>query len=204
MMNLVKLAPLSVHNRIRDRDYPSIFTAFTGPNIFNRPDLSGVEKTASHDLWFGAHFARLSFNETSKRLTGELNKAIQMRDDLLNLNPNMLFLADIKMREYHLDEYPKDWPYWIRDSDGNIVDAFVGQYGLIDFTHPDIQDRIVQQAIAVSKCGLYDGIFFDWWNEDSAVLADIYGDWSHKFRGNKAEQEARDNILRRIRAGASV
>ena len=195
-----EVVPFSVHDRIKDRDYPSIFTAFTGPNIFNRPDLSDVEKTASHDLWFGAHFG-LSFKETAKKWAGELNNAIQRRDELLDLNPNMLFLAQINMRGYHLDEYPEDFPYWIRDSDGNIVDAFVGQYGLIDFTHPDIQDRIVQQAIAVAKCGLYDGIFFDWWTEDGAILADLYGDWSHKFRGNKAEQEARDNILRRIRAG---
>ena len=59
---------------------------------------------------------------------------------------------------------------------------------------------IVQQAIAVSKCGLYDGIFFDWWNEHDAVLADP-DDWSHKFRGNEAEQRTRDSILRRIRTG---
>ena len=70
----------------------------------------------------------------------------------------------------------------------------------MDFTHPYIQDRIVKQAIAVSKCGLYDGIMFDWWGETEAVLADALGDWSHKFRGNEAEQRARDNILRRIRA----
>ncbi len=72
---------------------------------------------------------------------------------------------------------------------------------LIDFTHPYIQDRVVQQALEVSKCGLFDGIFFDWWNEHRPVLADRFGDWSHKFRGNEAEQRARDNILRRIRAG---
>ena len=113
----------------------------------------------------------------------------------------MLFIADIRMRSYALDEFPEDWPYWIKDSDGNIVNAWAEVFGLIDFTHPDIQDRIVQQAIAISKCGLYDGVHFDWWNEHGAILAELYGDWSHKYRGNEAEQRARDNILRRIRAG---
>ena len=158
---------------------------------------------ASHDLWFSVPQFGLTFRDTSNEfiMAGSVDEAIKRRDEFLALNPNMLFIADIRMRSYALDEFPEDWPYWIRDSDGNIVNAWAGIYGLIDFTHPDIQDRIVQQAIAVSKCGLYDGIHFDWWNEDGAILADLYGDWSHKYRGNEAEQEARDNILLRIRAG---
>ncbi len=201
-----ELPPLPIHDRIKDRDYPSIFTAWAGPNwvsILNRPDLSGVENVASHDLWFSVPQFGLTFRDTSNEfiMAGSVDEAIKRRDEFLALNPNMLFIADIRMRSYALDEFPEDWPYWIRDSDGNIVNAWAGIYGLIDFTHPDIQDRIVQQAIAVSKCGLYDGIHFDWWNEDGAILADLYGDWSHKYRGNEAEQEARDNILLRIRAG---
>ena len=201
-----ELPPLPIHDRIKDRDYPSIFTAWAGPNwvsILNRPDLSGVENVAIHDLWFSVPQFGLRFKETPDgfSMAGSLDEAIQKRDEFLALNPNMLFIADIRMRSYALDEFPEDWPYWVRDSDGNIVNAWAGIFGLIDFTHPDIQDRIVQQAIAVSKCGLYDGIHFDWWNEDGAILADLYGDWSHKYRGNEAEQEARDNILLRIRAG---
>ena len=201
-----ELPPLPIHDRIKDRDYPSIFTAWAGPNwvsILNRPDLSGVENVASHDLWFSVPQFGLTFRDTSNEfiMAGSVDEAIKRRDEFLALNPNMLFIADIRMRSYALDEFPEDWPYWIKDSDGNIVNAWAGVFGLIDFTHPDIQDRIVQQAIAVSKCGLYDGIHFDWWNEDGAILAELYGDWSHKFRGNEAEQRARDNILRRIRAG---
>ncbi|MDE0504850.1 MAG: dockerin type I repeat-containing protein, partial [Candidatus Poribacteria bacterium] len=157
-----------------------------------------------HDLWFSVPQFGLRFKETPDgfSMAGSLDEAIQKRDEFLDLNPNMLFIADIRMRSYALDEFPEDWSYWIKDSDGNIVNAWEGVFGLIDFTHPDIQDRIVQQAIAISKCGLYDGIHFDWWNEHGAVLAELYGDWSHKYRGNEAEQRARDNILRRIRAGA--
>ena len=201
-----ELPPLPIHDRIKDRDYPSIFTAWAGPHwvsILNRPDLSGVENVASHDLWFSVPQFGLTFKETPDgfSMAGSLDEAMQRRDEFLAHNPNMLFIADIRMRSYPLDEFPEDWPYWIKDSDGNIVNAWAGVFGLIDFTHPDIQDRIVQQAIAVSKCGLYDGIHFDWWHEGGAILAELYGDWSHKFRGNEAEQRARDDILRRIRAG---
>ena len=123
-------------------------------------------------------------------MAGSLDEAIQRRDEFLAVNPNMIFLVDIRMREDWASSFPEDWPYWIRDTNGNVVSLWSGA-NLLDFTLPYIQDRIVHQAIAVSKCGLYDGIFFDWWNEHDAVLA---------FRGNEAEQRARDSILRRIRA----
>ena len=197
------MSPLPLRGRIEDRGHPSVVTAFRGPNIFNRPELSDVEKTASHDLWFGSSQFGLKFRQVSHGFerAGILDRAIQRRDEFLDLNPNMVFIVDIRMYTYPVDDFPEDWPYWIKRPDGTIISGSEGIFGLIDFTHPDIQDRIVQQAIAVSKCGLYDGIFFDWWSDDGAILADGEGDWSHKFRGNEAEQRARDNILQRIRAG---
>ena len=64
-----------------------------------------------------------------------------------------------------------------------------------------MQDRIVEQAIAVAKCGLYDGIFFDWWKENHAVLANGYEiGWAEGYYSLEAELRARDNIIQRIRA----
>ena len=70
----------------------------------------------------------------------------------------------------------------------------------MDFTHPHIQDRIVQQAIAIDKCGLYDGIFFDFWSDECPVLAGWDGKSIQYFRTLDAERLARANIIRRIRA----
>ena len=85
---------------------------------------------------------------------------------------------------------------------GHIVpEGFSEEAGLIDFTHPAVQDLIVEQAIAVSRCGLFDGIVFDWWRDNSVVLADHRTGWGEGgYRGLDAEQRARDAILRRIRA----
>ena len=58
---------------------------------------------------------------------------------------------------------------------------------------------MVQQALAIAKCGLYDGIFLDWWDEDNLVLGT--GQKVDGYRGNEAEQRARDTIIQRIRAG---
>ncbi len=193
--------PFPVRDRIENRNYPSIFARWSGPSwppIVNRPELTGIENQASHDLWFSVPMFGLRFEYWPEeiRLVGELDEAIRRREEFLAINPNMVFLVQVRMRSGGSADYlPEDSPYWIREAEGNS-----GGERLIDFTHPFIQDRIVQQAIAVSKCGLYDGIFFDWWGETEAVLADRFGDWSHKFRGNEAEQRARDNVLRRIRA----
>ena len=62
---------------------------------------------------------------------------------------------------------------------------------LIDFTHTKAQEIIVGQAIALAESGLYDGIFFDYWNENGVIL--------EGYRSLEAEQAARVEILRRIR-----
>ncbi len=194
-----EMPPLPVEPRVKNRTYPSLVSQF-GARILNRPDLSYVENLARHDLWFDVpNYRFLRFREASDGITivGKIHEAIQERDDFLAINPNMVFLVYIDMRTYPLHAFPEDWPYWIRDAEGNVHPE-----GLVDFTHPVVEDMIVHQAIAVSKCGLYDGVIFDWWTEDSAVLSDHLTGGSQGYVGFDAEQRARDNILRRIRAEA--
>ena len=193
-------------DRIGARKYPSVFT-YWGEELLNRPDLSYIEKTASHDLWCCPQFG-VMFNgnlDNPKMITenGLLEKAIQQHDELVSINPNMIFFVTLRLREASFSEYPQDWPYWLRDEQGRIVGGLGSQLtstmidGLIDFTHPGFQDLVVAQAIAVSKCGLFDGIFFDWWHDDTAILHD---GGSLVYVGAEAEQRARDTIIRRIRA----
>ena len=186
-----EMAPLPLEPRLKNRNYPSIMARW-GAQILNRPDSSRMENTARHDLWYDVPHSGLRLKDTSNGYTiaGRLDEAVQRRMKRLAINSNMVFIVSVRMQSYPLDEFPEDWPYWIRDANGDIVTGSTGR-GLVNFTHPDIQDMIVQQAIAVSKCGLYDGIFFDNWREDIA----LYG-----YVTNEAEQRARVNILRRIRS----
>ena len=196
-----EMPPLPLEPRIENRTYPSIFTRW-GPHIDNRPDLSRWERTALHDLWYDGSQFDLQLRETSQgiAIAGMVDQAIQQRDTYLSINPNMVFIVDIRMREYWHDEAPEDWIGWIRNTNGERVSDWPDAF-LVDFTHPAVQDRIVQQAIAVSRCGLYDGIFFDWWSEKWSVLtAKDETSVRRVFRGMEAEQRARDTILQRIRA----
>ena len=106
--------------------------------------------------------------------------------------PDEIPLRDAFPNKY----YPEDYLYWLRNEAGDRVEGWPGAF-LLDFTHPGQQDIIVQQALAIAQCGLYDGIFLDWWDEDNHVIGN---DLVDSYRGNEVEQRARDTIIDRIRA----
>lgn len=191
-----------IQERIQNRSYPSVFQAWE--DILNRPSLSYGDRLTYHDLVWSPEFG-LRFQRTSDgiQLVGDLSERRKYRDALLEMNPNMIFILEIGMRDASPDSPFNKTVYddsfsWIRDETGNRVEAWPGHL-LLDFTHPGQQDIIVEQALAVAQCGLYDGIFLDWWDEDNLVLGT--GQKVDGYRGNEAEQRARDTILQRIRAG---
>ncbi len=195
-----EMRPHPLQPRLENRTFPSVF-AIWSPVTLNQPHVSEIEQSSQHDLFICCLFFDQQFFNTGDgwEVRGDHERALILRDQLLLLNPNMIFLAEIRMRDAGSDYFPTNSPYWIRDAQGNIVELGEGDR-LIDFTHPDVQEIIVRQAIAVSKCGLYDGIMFDWWRDDGVVLAGNQFGWTEGYVGNEAEQRARDNILQRIRA----
>ena len=202
------LPRLSITERMQNRRFPSVFTAWGGigwSSVLNLPEKSDLEQMALHDLYFCCLIFGQKFRDTpaGKCVMGEMTKAIELRDAYLAQNPNMLFIAGLEMREAYPTSHPADSPFWLKDENGERVVAWKDGGLLLDFTKPVVIDKIVNEAIAIAKCGLYDGIFFDWWNEHGPVLV---GWWNENgprgivYRGNEAEQRARDEILRRIRA----
>jgi hypothetical protein len=199
------LPSLPIHERIENRRFPSIFTAWGGigwSSVLNLPEKSDLEQMALHDLYFCCLIFNQQFRETSegRRVVGEINQAIELRDAYLAQNPNMLFIAGLEMREAYPTSHPLDSPFWLRDENGERILAAPEDGTLfLDFTSPVTINKIVEEAIVVSKCGLYDGIFFDWWTENGPVLANNETGWSEGYVGFEAEQRARDIILTRIR-----
>ena len=187
---------LSFHERMQNRSFPSIFSAWGGigwSSVQNLNHESDLEQMARHDLWWSPPMFGLQVREDGKggfKAMGVLNRARQARDEFLSLNPNMLFLVASNFRHAHPDRFPKDSPVWVRDEQGNIVMDLGWRSGLLDFTHPDIQDWVVKEAIAIARCGMYDGIMYDYWR-DTSVLG--------KYVPAEAQVDARLNILRRIR-----
>ena len=189
---------LSINERLQNRTFPSVFSAWGGigwSSVLNLKHESDLEQMTRHDLWWHPGFGLLlrSDGEGVIKAMGNMDRARKEHDEFLAMNPNLLFLYGISVRELWLSDYPEDYPHWIRDEHGNIVPGWPGA-GLLDFTHAEVQDWIVNQAIAIFRCGLWDGVMFDWWNEDWPTL--------NGYRTVEQERTARLNIVRRIREAA--
>lgn len=191
-----------IRDRIENRSLPSIVQGWDN-GIQNLPEVPYYDRIAYHDVfWFHLPFGlRFRLTPQGYQATGDIDRAIAKREELLAKNPNMLFLGTVRIARAGLHRhYPEDWFGWLRDEDGNLVPGsrFTSDSYLIDFRKPEVQDVIVQQATSISKCGLYDGILFDAWGELSRLLTG-YG--SHQNHSTIEEEwQARLTILQRIRA----
>ena len=188
------LEGVPVPNRIEDRDYPSIFSAWA--NIINLPSLSWDERLAYHDLRFAGLRFGIQWRATSEgaKLFGHFESAKRQRDGILSQNPNMIFLVTLDYYAAHPSVYPEDSPFWLRDKSGNRIEDVGWGVFLIDFTLPEVQDDFLRQAIEIAKCGVFDGIFLDWWRDDWRDSSE-----AHYYAHNVSE--AAITMLRRIREG---
>ena len=203
---ICELPSIPVRPRIEGRTFPSAFSAWGGIGwspVLNRSDLTDEQQLALHDFYWTPSFGvRMRDTKDGFRLMGLIDEAVEQRDRWLNMNPNMIFIRGIFMRSHVIsDLFPEDSPYWVRDANGNLMPELPNSIGyLVNFTHPDVQDIIVEQALAAARCG-YDGVFFDWWREDKVVLTNGDAGWQPILPGgNEVEQQARLTILKRIRA----
>ena len=190
------LEGVPISERIENRDYPSVVSAFQ--NIINLPSLSFRERLAYHDVHWSSLLFHLKWLPSPEGVKTFLHveSAKEDRDDMLSLNPNMLFIVTLKYSSAEDWQYPEDWPYWLRDESGNRIVSNIdgdGETFFIDHTLPEVQDLVVRQAVGFAKCGLFDGIFIDAWREDE--LHDL---WKVHYHAHDY-LEASLALLRRIR-----
>ncbi len=196
-----------IRDRISNRNLPSIVQGWDN-EILNLPALSYQDRLVYHDLIWSDFLFDLRFRQTPpwSELIGDVKYAIAEREKLLAKNPNMIFLREIRLHTANPSHYPEDWPYWLRDADGNRIsgdNVLANQY-LVDYRLKETQDILVQQAISVAKCGLYDGIIFDVWSEVLVLIQDpgmpTYQEHTPEYAQEvEIERTARTSILRRIR-----
>ena len=201
-----------VAERIHNRDYPSVFLTHKRNNYDEYPDP--FNQLVHYDFSFMFEpFHPLVHPHTSNSpfggmvRTGEHGTIARLSDihsEAIRENPNMIFIVEIAYFDGRFFDIPEDSPYWFRNKDGSIahriwkVDNLGNKYSepLLNFTHPDVIEMIIQRTIAVSKCGLYDGIWLDRWQE---LEGDFRGKLSHLVT-KEDELNARLQILQGIRA----
>jgi len=171
------MAPLPLEPRIQNRNFPSLHTGW-----------NDRDKWASFDLIFccprfDARLTEINGKFYFRTAHSSWDGPIAVRDAYLVQNPTMVFLHGLSVIWHDLDSLPEDSPWWLRDEQGNILPAW--DMGLMNLNHPGWQQHMIEQAVAIDRCGLYDGIFIDGWSE-----------WHNERRGQLPGQTA---ILKGIR-----
>jgi hypothetical protein len=172
-----------ITERVYDRTYPSVFMAWYNIDMPEFPldtEEQRIKTAAMHDLmweeplsqlgegvdlvlgliWEGKHHGLSSaFDEVS------LEKALANRKKLLEYNPNMVTLLEVRWRDAPMSFLPEDSEWWLRDEQGEIVKGWLGgwePFYKLDYSNPDFQDNVARQSKIAVESGVYDGIMLDW------------------------------------------
>ncbi len=193
-LNLIKLSydevcdippfPPPVRERIESRSFPSVFQ--TWGHVVGQDHLTVDQRYALHDLfWNPMHEWGIGWDATPTEPTYGLATSLQdnseyvrqVRQQWLEINPNMIFLGDMNL-SYHweIEAFPPGSDFWIKDDQGQILQNDVGEY-LIDFYKPEVQNLFAKRIIGIAQCGLFDGVMLD--SLDRSADPDI---WINMFR----------------------
>ena len=157
----------SPRERIESRTFPSIFQAWD--DVIGLDHLTPEQRNVLHDLHWHPRFETIQWDITpdasttgvATSLTGDLDRAHEVRQRRLNQNPNMIFLGGAANTAHStVDRFPPGSDLWLRDANGEIFRKPDGK-PLIDFVKPEFQDLFIKQIVAFDRCGLYDGVMLD-------------------------------------------
>ena len=173
----------TMNHKVLARDYPSVFQAWYGIDMpgFPQDNLEQrLQSAAKHDLLWEEPLSQLGegvelvlglvWDHPNHGLAGRfteasLAQARSNRKRLVELNPNMLLLMEIRWRDAPRSFLPEDSPWWLRDSSGNIVKGWLGgwePFYMLNYEHEAFQDNVARQAKIAVESGVYDGIMLDW------------------------------------------
>lgn len=156
--------------RVADRDFPSVFQAW---NRADNLDEDPVTTLARHDLAFLSPEAlNLEWNNSYTGLADgftdeSIKGAVQVRNTLMEKNPNLVILVEIRYRDAPPRWLPEGHEWWMRNSEGELVYGWKeGGFIRLALDNPAFIERVAQQAYAAVKSGVADGVLLDWWNEE--------------------------------------
>ena len=165
---------LSVRERVYHRTFPSIFQAW------NAAEIPGEEKwtsVARHDIVFHApDFFGLRWDQRFQGLANAFTSdsivaAKSIRQRLIERNPNIVILAELRYRDAHRSHLPDGHAWWMTKNGKPVIGWEEGGYFLLDFANPAYQDHIARQAKEVIATGVVDGIMLDWWDDDESRIS---------------------------------
>ena len=202
-----------LEDRINNRSYPSVFMAWD--DVVGQDHLSPLERGMLHDLWFSPDFGvewdatpNMPQPEQATRLADTSGTSFEIRRNAQQFNPDTIAIRSILIHARGSDEaFPLDSPFWLRDSNGEIIKNSVGD-PYTNFLLPDLQNLIVNRILAIERCGVYDGVMLDGFSHNgtgfggrsfyNASDAEIMQAWENIFEAVRSQ--VRDDFLILINA----
>ena len=168
-------ADTDIEHRINCRGFPSIFQAWSPAD--NQKHEDPVATFARHDLAIeGPEVFGLQWNNSFRGLadgfqSSSVEAARVFRASLLRLNPNMVLIAEVRYRDAPDGYLPASSPWWKREDGVKAPGWAEGHYFRLDYSNADFRSQIAKQSQAIMATGIFDGVFFDWWNDDDDRVA---------------------------------
>jgi hypothetical protein len=165
----------SIRKRIEARTFPSVFQAWNAAD--NLKDEDKLTTIARHDLLFhGVGFFGLKWDHQYTGLATQFHKesirrGLAKRKELLDKNPNLILLAEIRYRDANRNWLPPDHKWWKRGKDGKTMLGWAeGGHLQMDFSQDAYRKHVAAQAAAAVASGVVDGVMLDWWRDDDDRL----------------------------------
>lgn len=174
----------AVNQRVGGRDYPSVFQAWNPIDMNESFPLETNDQrivaAVKHDIIWEEPVSQLGFGTDlvlgavwdhthaglATQFTAEsLELALANRRKMLIMNPQMIFLLEVRWRDAPGSFLPEDSPFWRRQADGSRVLGWDGgpePYYLLEPDHVGFQANIARQAQVALESGVYDGVMIDW------------------------------------------
>ena len=163
---------------------PGIFQAWNPldmPDKFPLDTLAGrLKAAAKHDLMWEEPVSQLGFGTKlvlgavwdhangglATKFTAEtLKQALANRAKMIETNPNMVFLFEVRWRDAPGSFLPTDSEFWKKNPDGKRVMGWDGgpePYYMLNYENPAFQDNVARQCKYAVESGVYDGVMLDW------------------------------------------
>lgn len=173
-----------ISKRIETRKYPSAFMAWYNIDMPEKYPVSTdderIAACAKHDLMWEEPLSQLGegvdlvlglvwdhkHHGLATSFTKEsLERAQRNKKKLLEINPNMICLFEVRWRDAPSSFLPANSDWWMRDSKGEIVKGWTGGWEpflMLNYKNEEFLKNVARQAKIAVECGVYDGIMLDW------------------------------------------
>ena len=180
-----------VAERISTRTYPSVCQVFGNPiwiegipfsERLEHPELVPYHDLVAHDFiiypdyldfyhkdWEGSTCLRCENYGLATDILIDVERTKARYDYYHSRNPNFVYLLGWSFRENNSHAFPDDDFYWMLDAEGNRATTGPDIFH-VNILNPEVQEILINQAVGIASCGIFDGIVIDQFTRDGVGI----------------------------------